>query len=44
MPPEGWKNAQQDLYADEEMSEETECDISDKASRKSLGSVTGKDL
>ena len=40
--PEGWKNAQQDLYADVEMYEETECDISDKASRKAWARLLAK--
>lgn len=40
--PEGWKNAQQDLSADEEMSEETKCDISDKASRKTWARLLAK--
>ena len=36
------ENAQQDLYADEGMSEETECDISDKASRKAWARLLAK--
>jgi len=32
--PEGWKVAQQNLAENGEIPEETECDISDKASRK----------
>ena len=32
--PEGWKAAQQTLPLEAELPEETECDISEKASRK----------
>ncbi len=40
--PEGWKTTQQDLSLDEEMAEETECDISEKASRKTWARLIAK--
>ncbi len=40
--PEGWKTAQQDLTIDEDIPEETECDISGKASRKAWARLLAK--
>ena len=40
--PEGWKVTQNNLTLDEEVLEETECDISDKASRKTWARLIAK--
>lgn len=40
--PEGWKTAPQDLTIDEDIPEETECDISGKASRKAWARLLAK--
>ena len=40
--PEGWKAAQQSLPLEEELSEEAECDISEKASRKTWARLLAK--